>query len=111
MPGTAALAGQSAPSPNPDRLEKGRLRWVDFKVMRRTNASLGQDAKVDPKVSADQRGHGKVLNRLEGAVSGRKVAPIREKVASRRPAWEIDGGLKIQTLASTAVEGERRQVP
>ena len=28
-----------------------------FKVMRRTNASLGQVAKVDPKVSADQRGH------------------------------------------------------
>jgi hypothetical protein len=26
--------------------------------MRRTNASLGHDAKVDPKVSADQRGHG-----------------------------------------------------
>ena len=26
--------------------------------MRRTNASLGHEAKVDPKVSADQRGHG-----------------------------------------------------
>jgi len=26
--------------------------------MRRTHASLGHHAKVDPKVSADQRGHG-----------------------------------------------------
>lgn len=34
------------------------LDWVDFRVMRRTNASLGHDADVDPKVSADQRGHG-----------------------------------------------------
>lgn len=39
-------------------LERVGLGWVDFKVMRRTNASLGQVAKVDPKVSADQRGHG-----------------------------------------------------
>jgi hypothetical protein len=31
---------------------------VDFKVLRRTNASLGHEANVDPKVSADQRGHG-----------------------------------------------------
>ena len=39
-------------------LEKVGLGWADFKVMRRTNASLGHGAKVDPKVSADQRGHG-----------------------------------------------------
>ncbi len=34
------------------------LGWVNFQVMRRTHASLGHEAKVDPKVSADQRGHG-----------------------------------------------------
>ena len=39
-------------------LAKVNLGWVNFKVMRRTNASLAHDAKVDPKVSADQRGHG-----------------------------------------------------
>lgn len=39
-------------------LEKVGLGGVDFKVMRRTNASLSHSAKVDPKVSADQRGHG-----------------------------------------------------
>ena len=42
-------------------LEKVGLGWVDFRVMRRTNASLGHDAKVDPRVSADQRGHGSIV--------------------------------------------------
>ena len=34
------------------------LGWVTFQVMRRTNASLGHKQGVDPKVAADQRGHG-----------------------------------------------------
>jgi len=34
------------------------LGWMNFQVSRRTHASLGHHAKVDPKVSADQRGHG-----------------------------------------------------
>jgi integrase len=34
------------------------LGWVTFQVMRRTNASLGHKRRVDPKVAADQRGHG-----------------------------------------------------
>ena len=29
------------------------LGWVNFQVMRRTHASLGHHAKVDPKVAAD----------------------------------------------------------
>ena len=40
------------------KLEPIGLGWVDFQVLRRTHASLGHDADVDPKVSADQRGHG-----------------------------------------------------
>lgn len=80
-------------------LSKVGLGWVDFKVMRRTNASLGHEAKVDPKVSADQRGHGigvsldeytktsiqkkgEGAQQLEDSVLGRKVVPIREEVAS-----------------------------
>jgi integrase len=39
-------------------LEKVGLQWATFQVLRRTHASLGHDAKIDPKVSADQRGHG-----------------------------------------------------
>jgi len=34
------------------------LEWVDFQVMRRTHASLSHEAGIDPKVQADQRGHG-----------------------------------------------------
>ncbi len=80
-------------------MRKVGLGWVDFRVMRQTNASLGQDAKVDPKVSADQRGHGigvslevhtktSIQRKAEGAqqsedaIWGRRVVPIREKVAS-----------------------------
>ena len=81
------------------RLEKVGLGWVDFKVMRRTNASLGKSAKVDPKASADQRGHGigvsldvytktsiegkaEAAQQLEDSVLGRKVVPIRQEKAS-----------------------------
>jgi len=40
------------------KLEKLGLAWANFQVMRRTHASLGHDAGIDPKVAADQRGHG-----------------------------------------------------
>ena len=34
------------------------LDWANFQVLRRTHASLGHEAGIDPKVAADQRGHG-----------------------------------------------------
>jgi integrase len=40
------------------RLAKIGLGWVTFQVMRRTNASLSHKRGIDPKVAADQRGHG-----------------------------------------------------
>jgi len=39
-------------------LEKLGLPWVNFQVMRRTHASLSRQAGIDPKVVADQLGHG-----------------------------------------------------
>lgn len=39
------------------RLEAAGLAWATFQVLRRTNASLSRKAKIDDKVSADQRGH------------------------------------------------------
>jgi len=39
------------------RLEKIKLGWVDFQVMRRTHASLMRRLGVDPKVAADLMGH------------------------------------------------------
>lgn len=38
-------------------LRKVGLEWFNFQVARRTNTSLGHEAGIDPKVSADQRGH------------------------------------------------------
>ena len=75
------------------------LGWVDFKVMRRANASLGHSAKVDPKVAADQRGHGigvsldeytmsdlkdkaTAAKKLETSVLGRKVVRMPKRKAS-----------------------------
>ncbi|MGJ5813593.1 tyrosine-type recombinase/integrase [Paludibaculum fermentans] len=40
------------------KLDAIGLGWANFQVLRRTHASLGHDIKVDPKVAADQRGHG-----------------------------------------------------
>ncbi len=40
------------------KLETVGLEWATFQVLRRTNASLSRKAKIDDKVSADQRGHG-----------------------------------------------------
>ena len=40
------------------KLEKSGLGWATFQVLRKTNASLSKKAGVDPKVAADQRGHG-----------------------------------------------------
>ena len=40
-----------------NKLEKIGLGWVNFQVLRRTQASLSHKEGVDPKVAADQRGH------------------------------------------------------
>jgi len=40
------------------KLDTVGLGWANFQVLRRTHASLGHDEGIDPKVAADQRGHG-----------------------------------------------------
>jgi hypothetical protein len=40
------------------KLDLVGLGWAGFQELRRTHVSLGHDAGVDPKVAADQRGHG-----------------------------------------------------
>lgn len=80
-------------------LKKAGLDWVDFKGMRRSNASLGH-GKVDPKVAADQRGHGigvsldvytktsvkqkapAAARKLENSVLGKKVVRMPKRKAS-----------------------------
>lgn len=70
-------------------LENIGLGWVNFQVLRRTQASLGHKEGVDPKVAADQRVHAigvaidtytesdlesrrEAVTKLERALAGRK---------------------------------------
>lgn len=39
------------------KLAKVGLGWVNFQILRRTQASLGHKEGIDPKTAADQRGH------------------------------------------------------
>jgi integrase len=55
------------------------LGWVTFQVMRRTNASLSHKRGVDPKVAADQRGHG-----LGVALEVYAQADLEQKLAAVR---------------------------
>jgi integrase len=57
------------------RLEVVGLGWVNFQVLRRTNASLSRKANVDDKVSADQRGHG-----LGVSMSVYAISDLEQKV-------------------------------
>jgi hypothetical protein len=40
------------------RLKEVGLDWVDYRVMRRTHSSLMNEKGVNPKLIADQQGHG-----------------------------------------------------
>ncbi len=40
------------------RLKTIGLEWATFQIMRRTHASLSRQAGIDPKLVADQLGHG-----------------------------------------------------
>jgi integrase len=44
------------------RLKTIQLGWATFQIMRRTHASLSRQAGIDPKLVADQLGHGLGVN-------------------------------------------------
>ena len=44
------------------RLTTIQLDWATFQIMRRTHASLSRQAGIDPKLVADQLGHGLGVN-------------------------------------------------
>jgi hypothetical protein len=52
------------------KLDELGLGWVNFQVLRRTNASLSRTTNIDDKVSADQRGHGLGVSLAVYAISG-----------------------------------------
>ena len=79
------------------RLETVKLDWVNFQVFRRTNASLSRKAKVDDKVSADQRGHG-----LGVSLGVYAISDLEQKIdAVRRLEAEVLGDAETVDLALT----------
>jgi integrase len=62
------------------KLETIGLGWVDFQIMRKANTNLSRDAKIDDKVSADQRGHGLgvSLERYARSKPAQKLAAVRK---------------------------------
>ena len=77
------------------------MDWVNFQVLRSTQASLGHKEGIDPKVAADQRGHtiGVAIDtyiqtdlesRLEAVT--KLEAAIEEPVAAKVPSNGSLGG-------------------
>ena len=80
------------------------MGWVNFQVMRRTHASLGHKAKVDPKVAADQRGHGigvaldvytksSIEERAVGGETTRGSRPHEGRPDAKEVCMMLNGGL------------------
>src|SRR5262249_44382175 len=44
------------------RLKTIGLEWITFQILRRTHASLSRQVGIDPKLVADQLGHGLSVN-------------------------------------------------
>ena len=70
------------------KLKPHGLEWVDFQVMRATHASIGHRLRLDPKVTADQRGR-------------RRDRGVHENVAERPGG----GGKKTRTGGARKTEG------
>ena len=52
---------QDLPAAAP-KLKTAGVEWATFQIMRRTHASLSRQAGIDPKLVADQLGHGLGVN-------------------------------------------------
>ena len=77
------------------KLEEIGLGWVNFQVLRRTQASLGHKEGVDPKVAADQRGHAigvAIDTYTESDLESRReaVTKLERALADRKPADRED---------------------
>ena len=70
------------------KLEAIGLGWVNFQVLRRTQASLGHKEGVDPKAAADQRGHaiGVAIKHVHRKRPRKQTGSGHEARARSRPA-------------------------
>ena len=68
------------------------MGWVNFQVLRRTQASLGHKEGVDPKVAADQRGHAigvAIDTYTESDIESRRNAVTKLERALTDPKVEV----------------------
>jgi integrase len=73
------------------KLKPHGLEWVDFQVMRATHASIGHRLKLDPKVTADQRGHG-----VGVAIEEYTKTSLKDRaVAAKKLEQEVLGKRKV----------------
>jgi integrase len=73
------------------KLEPHGLGWVNFQVMRATHASIGHRLKLDPKVTADQRGHG-----VGVAIEEYTKTSVKDRaVAAKKLEQEVLGKPKV----------------
>ncbi len=91
------------------KLEDIGLGWINFQVLRRTQASLGHKEGVDPKVAADQRGHAigvAIDTYTESDLESRReaVTKLERALAEGKPAEREDGS---ESPAEPTFRGKR----
>jgi integrase len=91
------------------KLEEIGLGWVNFQVLRRTQASLGHKEGVDPKVAADQRGHAigvAIDTYTESDLESRReaVTKLERALADRKPVERED---EPESSAEPTFRGKR----
>jgi hypothetical protein len=91
------------------KLEEIGLGWINFQVLRQTQASLGHKEGVDPKVAADQRGHAigvAIDTYTESDLESRReaVTKLERALANSKPA---ERGGEPDSSAQPTFRGKR----
>lgn len=89
------------------------LGWINFQVLRRSQASLGHKEGVDPKVAADQRGHAigvAIDTYTESDLESRReaVTKLERALADRKPGDRED---EPESSAQPTFRGKRGKTP
>ncbi len=92
------------------KLEMVGLGWVNFQVLRRTQATLGHNEGIDPKIAADQRGHaiGAAIDiyTQSDLASRRKAVTKLERLLNGSPSPE-DGTSEAVSEGNPGFQGKQ----
>lgn len=94
------------------KLEQIGLGWVNFQVLRRTQASLGHEEGIDPKVAADQRGHaiGVAIDTYTQTDLASRRRAVSQLEASLRKHGETNG-TSTGSDTKTGFQGKQGKAP